>query len=446
MQKTLFYLLLLMSSVGWAQKENYTLLNYTCSDHKERPFVVYTPENVNLKESKPLLVFLHGAISSPKLKADPLAYIKKSPLVELANKGEFYLMFCYGQKGATWFDTVGVDMIMGEIQAAQKQFNIDANKIFVSGFSDGGSGVLYLAMNQASSFAGFLAMNGSLKVAEQLGYYPLFPENMNNKPLYIINTDKDMLYPISQILPTVDYLKQYNNQIIFKQVKGNHEMGYLKDESASIIDFIQKNSLSPAQEYSWECTDLGNNTLGFMTIETINKEAQATNWHSPYYLKVLNDKAYWGLKYDYTYQGEGMKVKGFKNDTCTARRMGVEKGDIILTMEKDSLTSPYSAFFYKAKKKAGEPTALSLLRNDSLVQLKGHFNKGYYYSVLKCKEPTAKVQADIQKTTLRIKTSKVSTLSLDIYRLKEMGIKTILCNGKKYKLKKLTRQKGIINI
>ncbi len=245
-------LLLFIANFSFGQNGKFTELTYKCQDGKKRPFIVYTPDGVSQTEKRPLLVYLHGGISSPKLKKAPLAYMKKSKLVKLADEGKLYLLFSYGQKGATWFDAVGTDMVLSEIKAAQQKLNINPNKIFLSGFSDGGSGVFFLSMTKPFPFAGFIAMNGSIAVAQKLGKQKLYPENTNHIPMYIINTTKDILYPLNQIEPTINYLKRYNKNITFKTPKGNHDMGYLETEQANLLNFINENTKPVLTALSWE--------------------------------------------------------------------------------------------------------------------------------------------------------------------------------------------------
>ena len=61
------------------QAQSVKTFDHTCADGKIRPYVVYSPQGES-KASKPLLVFLHGAISSPELKDHPEEYVQKSPL------------------------------------------------------------------------------------------------------------------------------------------------------------------------------------------------------------------------------------------------------------------------------------------------------------------------------------------------------------------------------
>ncbi len=435
--KKLIYLLLLLPFFSFAQSGNFIEFKQQCSDKKERPFVVYTPQNQSNQAARPLLVYLHGAISSPTLKENPLEYAQKSQLIALADEGNFYILFPFGQKGATWFDAVGTDMLMSEIKTTLEKFNINKDKVFLSGFSDGGSGVFYLSMTKPMPFAGFIAMNGSLKVAEQLGELDIFPGNTNNKPFYIINTKGDFLYPLNQITPTIEYLERFNQNISFKTPEGNHEMNYLKDEQTHLIAFINKHSNANNKIVSWETSTPINNPESWVSIKEIDSTMSAKDWHQPYQLRVLNKKPFWGLKYDYSYQGKGLKIKSFKNDTCTAKRLGAEIGDIILMMEQDSMTSPFSEFYYNTKKTAGEQTSLTVLRNGEEKLLEGKFNDAYYYRIFNSDIKSGKIIAEIKGKNLFIKASRVKSIRLDTEKLRQYKVKKVIINDKKYKLQEI---------
>ena len=110
---------LFLAKISFAQKGELNEYSYQCADGKQRPFVLYTPQNSD-KAKLPLLVFLHGAVSSPQLK-NALDYARKSPFLKMADEAEFAILFPYGNKGAGWFDEVGSAMVLGEIAEAQKK-------------------------------------------------------------------------------------------------------------------------------------------------------------------------------------------------------------------------------------------------------------------------------------------------------------------------------------
>ncbi|QKX06029.1 phospholipase [Aquimarina sp. TRL1] len=431
--KKIIYILLIIPIIVSGQTGKFNEHTYQCLDTIERPFILYTPTTINKTQKRPLLVYLHGAISNKSLKKDPLAYMKKSKLIKLAEKGGFYLMYCYGQKGATWFDPVGMDMILKEIEIVASKYAIHKDKIFLSGFSDGGSGALYMSMVHPEPFAGFIAMNGHLKVADKLGTYALYPANSNHKPTYIINTKKDMLYPIKQIKPAISYLQKFNTAITFSEVDGNHDMSYLQKEQKKLIDFITTTTRRNKYKISWETSDLSNNSYEWISIlEMDTKTKDAHPNHTPYSLEIFNDKAVFGIKYDYSFRGPGLKVSDFKSDTCTAKKIGIKKGDIILMMEKDTMTSPYAPYFYIANKLAGDQTSLTIKRGDNKIKIEGAFNQGHTYSVFNHKKTTARVWATIEEETLLITTSRTKKIAIRFSDIKNKTIRKLIINGKKY--------------
>lgn len=430
MRKT-YLLLLLLSFVSYipAQQGVFEEFTYRCIDDQERPFILYTPHSIDsLADTKvPLLVFLHGAISNPNLKKDPLSYMQQSALLPIADRGKFCLMFSYGQKGATWFDDVGVDMLLGEIAEATNRPNIDRDRVFLSGFSDGGSGVFYITMQHPFPFAGCIAMNGSLAVASKLGAKNLFLANSQQLPTYVINTTQDMLYPLRQIRPTIEYYQRYNPNIVFKTPNGNHQMSYLSEQADTLIQFVQHHRRTPRHEFSWE-TPQSTAVAWFTTIEVDTLRPKAV-WHHPYQLDVFNDKADMGLRYERTYRGHGLKVKGFKKKNSTAQRMGVLPNDIVLMMEKETLTSPFSPMLYAQKKRAGDSTSLTISRKGKEMVLNGKFNDGYHYPLFPQTLSTAKVVAKIDQHQLHINTSRITHLTIDMKQLKPYKIDTIYLNG-----------------
>lgn len=421
-----------------AQEGTFEEHKIKCDDGIERPYILYTPKTAMGKKDLPLLIYLHGAISNKNLKKDPLAYMKKSQLVQLADEGAFLLLFAYGQKGATWFDPTGVNMVLNEIQAVQQNYPIHPDKIFLSGFSDGASGVYYMAATQPSIFAGFIAMNGHLRVSTKLGRSQLYWENINHKPFYIINTKEDALYPSAEISPIIEKFKTVHTKIQYKDLEGNHHMGYLAEEKKSIIEFIKTNQKTPLSNVSLETSDLQSNRVDWLSITALATTQEAQDWHTVPSLKLFNSKAYFGLKFDYQYQGEGLKVNGFKTDTAMAIDMGVQVGDVILMMENDSMKSPYSPYFYQTKKKAGEKTNLTILREQQPMKLEGQFRKGYYYELFNYKKPSGKVHASLKGKTLTIKASRVTKIAIDFEQFPiEISKKLIIkINQTRYKLNK----------
>ncbi len=439
--RSFLFVLLVSFKFVFAQNGAFKTFEHECKDKVKRPFIVYTPQKVKNQEH-PLLVYLHGSISSPNIKKNPLEYMQKSKLIKIAEDNGFSLLFSYGQKGATWFDTVGTEMVLDEIKKVKNQFNIDKNKVFLSGFSDGGTGVYYFAMNHPENFAGFISMNGSIKVADKLGKHPIYPENMNNVPMLIINTKKDALYPISQMKSSVEYLMKFNPHINFQALEGNHEMSYLEKNPKIIGNFIQQNSLKKKNRIALESNE-NFKGIHWLSIKKIDTTQIRKTFHHQYKHLIFNDKAYIGLQYDYAYKGKGLKVKGFNKKHHTAKKMGIKIGDIILKMDNTEMSSFYSPYTFKAKKKAGDHLNITVLRNGKEQILDGKIDDGYEYNLFSHPKHSGKILAEIKGKKILINTSKVSTFEIDFSQIHQK-IKRVIVNGKKHKIKRKQRNQKVV--
>ncbi|VEI58012.1 Poly(3-hydroxybutyrate) depolymerase [Pasteurella multocida] len=409
-----FWLLLLsfVTGVAMAQGE-FKSFEYQGEDGQKRPYILYVPKNLEQGKKHPLVVYLHGAVSATTLRINPLESAQKSPLVKLADEGGYYVLFPYGQKGATWFEPNGIKMVLAEIDKIKQEVAVNEDKIFLSGFSDGGSGTLYFATTQSSPFAGFISLNGSLSVAATIGKSPVYLENLNHKPLYIVNTQSDMLYPVRLMQPTIEKIKEYHSDVVFRSPEGNHEMSYFPTIAAEVKAFIDNHQRQPITKISFESADDFSNKFAWLKITKLNPAETAKEWHTPYELKMVNDKASFGMILDASYTGKGMKVSSFNKKGSAAEKMGVQAGDIILKMEDTELDHRYAAFNYLSTKKAGDKTTLTVERNSQIFTLSGQFPEGYEYQVFAKQPISGKVRAEVNENRLLIETSRVSELEID---------------------------------
>lgn len=123
-------------------------------------YYLYTPENYDPKRKYPLVVLLHGVsrhmrggeyILAPTIQQKHPSFI----LVPIAPK-----MLVWGspeQAGA--FEAVG--LAMDAIEKTEERFSIDPNRIYVSGYSMGGTGTFAMLEDYPRTFAAAVALCGT---------------------------------------------------------------------------------------------------------------------------------------------------------------------------------------------------------------------------------------------------------------------------------------------
>lgn len=437
LRPTSFLLTLCATLTVQAQEGKFEEFQYTTPDGQARPYVVYTPKQAKPGEKRPLIVYLHGAVSSPVMRIEPLGAAKRSVMSKLADEGNYYVLYPYGKQGCTWFDQVGCDMIFGEMDKVLSSYPIAQEKIFLSGFSDGASGTYYIASTRPEQFAGFIALNGALPVAANLGESPLYLDNFNHKPLYVVNTQSDMLYPAHMMGTLVEKMRQHHPDFIFRTPEGNHELSYFPSLQSEVKDFIDHNTRTTPTSLSFETADQKHNRYEWLTILEVSDQKPKADWHQVYTLKMTNDKASFGLMPNPKHRGPGLLVAGFGKKSC-AKDMGVQVGDTILKMGDVEIKGPMDSFGYAASKRAGDSTSLTILRGGKEVLLTGTFPPPYQYEVFAKHPVSGKVRAQIDEQRLRIETSQVGALVIDFDQLPLKNKKKVevVLNGKSHWLKK----------
>ena len=69
-----------------------------------------------------------------------------------------------GWAAAQWWDEEQVDNILRGVDALKRKYNIDESRIYLTGISDGGTGVYYMALKEPNLWSSYLPLNGSIAV------------------------------------------------------------------------------------------------------------------------------------------------------------------------------------------------------------------------------------------------------------------------------------------
>jgi hypothetical protein len=150
----------------------------------------------------------------------------------LAGAEQFYVI-PYGWSEAPWWGEDQVLNLNAIVDTLKRTYNIDENRVAVSGVSDGGTGAYYLAMRDTTPFASFLPLNGFIMVLANVDNgirEPLYPNNLRNKPMYVVNGGRDRLYPTSIVEPYVLHMKKAGVAIDYHpQPQGEHNTAWWPD-------------------------------------------------------------------------------------------------------------------------------------------------------------------------------------------------------------------------
>jgi predicted esterase len=134
---------------------------YSEIDDSEQPYALYLPENFNPDKPYPLVVMLHGAMSNHRLALKRVFGKTNLPGESDAEASRYfpewddvqYIVVAPYARGTMGYVGIPEDDVIQVIEKCQKDFNIDRNRIYLTGLSMGGGGTLYLGMAYADLFA-----------------------------------------------------------------------------------------------------------------------------------------------------------------------------------------------------------------------------------------------------------------------------------------------------
>ena len=136
---------------------------------------------------------LHGGIA----RARPPA-VNRIRTDALPSGVDEILVFPIGWVRSLWWSATQVDNLARILDRLKRTYNIDENRVYLTGISDGGTGVYFMAFRDVTPWASFLPLIGHMVVLGTPSVRAegeMYPGNAVNKPLYVVNTGRDRLYP-----------------------------------------------------------------------------------------------------------------------------------------------------------------------------------------------------------------------------------------------------------
>ncbi|MBD3382303.1 MAG: PDZ domain-containing protein [candidate division Zixibacteria bacterium] len=398
-----------------AEKGDFFLREIECADGKMRPYVLYVPETYDPKEPTPLFVILHGGVSRSEIFSTQLDYARDHEFGIIARDNGWLALWPFGQMGATWWDEVGMANIENQIHTVKREYNVDDNRVYLGGFSDGASASFSHAMLKASDYAAFIALNGHMGVAGMAGDYHLYPINLRNRPIYAVTTDEDELYPTRTMKPTIELALSAGADILYHEFEGTHNIDDYEKEVLPIIDrFLSTHVRDPyPTELIWETADTNYGQLMWLDIkETFMGENP--DWHEVYNIEMTDERIVIGFMPLWEYEGEGVAVDQVVDEETFAASAGLESGDIIIQANQADIVKMEDLDNFKRTVNRGDSVNLIVLRNGEEVELSGQLPEIDHFPLFDYKRESGLTRAKAVANRIEIETSRVLRLGIRV--------------------------------
>ncbi len=176
----------------------------TSSEGHTQPYAVFVPENYDPKVKWPLVMFLHGSgesgadgVRQTRVGLGPFlaAYRKKCP---------FIAVFPQSPNAQTWFRGIQAKIMFEILDKVQRDYNVDPDRIYLTGISMGGFGTWEMAMMRPDIFAALIPICGGGPVE--------FVDPLKRMPIWCFHGARDDRVPVKLSRALIDRLKKIGGE------------------------------------------------------------------------------------------------------------------------------------------------------------------------------------------------------------------------------------------
>jgi len=252
---------------------------------------VQLPGNYDPAVPHPLLLVLHGAVFMNTGFPDPIG-IAQDGFFYTTGMNQFFsqvgyqdqaiVIYPHANREFNWmYPDDGFDMVPDLVRDVKKYFNIDDNRVYVSGHSNGATGVVSYLLKDPSLFAGFYGFNSNPRVRTG----GTFIRNAINRSYFNVATDKDYYFPVSghdSLMRIATGMGiDWQNHVYrgfphwFPQFKESYPAFQLmfRDMAERVRNPFQHNLY-------WECDDVRHGRCDWISIDLLDTGAEKKEWQT----------------------------------------------------------------------------------------------------------------------------------------------------------------------
>jgi hypothetical protein len=331
-------------------------------DGTEFPYTIEVPQSYNPATKYQVRVQLHGGVGRPD--AAP-----RNGIGQLAGAEQIYVMPT-AWSAAEWWTGPQLQNLRAIFDSLKRTYNVDENRVVLSGVSDGGTACYYFAMRETTPFAAFLPLNGALAILRNPSLRrdgELFPNNFLDKPFFIVNGARDPLYPTSLVEPYIEHMIAGGVEVKYlPQAEGVHNTAWWPEVKDSFEAFVASHPRQPyPAKLTWE-TDLtaATNRAHWLVIDALARPGQAQAGIPD--LNQFNT----GLMPDFGLRVQGARVTSI-GENSNASVFGFQPGDVIVSVNGTPLASDGNALEALNRFQPGTVMKISVSRANQPVELTG---------------------------------------------------------------------------
>jgi poly(3-hydroxybutyrate) depolymerase len=382
-----------------------TKLETTCPDGFTRPYWIDVPATYDAAKPAPLLVCLHGGVmaapvdSSVAIMRWYAKYRGDRPLMILAASADCYETWM----NAAWWRDAGRANVLHFVREAKLRLNIDPERVFVTGFSDGGSGSFSMAFNSPDVFAGYLPMCGDPLIPTTDGVMHAYT-NLKGANVHAFNGATDPIYPGKEIEKLYkDANKQGASIDWFIHPEAGHDWGDPDEIFPRQIAFLDTWTRPAADAIDWTADRYARRE--WLSIdETGEMDKKCNKAKKPVPAGGGSYRIDLGIKVPIDRGPMDPPVVGRVDPGSIAAEMGVKDGDLVTACEGQEVSDFGTIRMLLSRKKAGDAIKLTVKRGGESLTF------------------TGKIPKPGRRHTGRIEGNRASTVNVEVHDVKRFSV------------------------
>ena len=221
-------------------------------DGLEHRYAFVVPATYDSARPYQVRVHLHGGVGRPR---PPV--VNRIRTNSLPSGVDEIAVFPAGWADSPWWSATQIDNLGRILDQLRRTYNVDENRVYLTGTSDGGTGAFYMAFKDTTPWASFLPLIGDMtvlgspavRVADEI-----FPGNAVNKPLFIVNGGRDRLYPAHVVQLYVEHLQKLGTNVVFRVYpESDHSTAWWPQERGAFEQFVHDHPREPLPDsLSWQ--------------------------------------------------------------------------------------------------------------------------------------------------------------------------------------------------
>jgi hypothetical protein len=373
---------------------------------REYPYTLDVPQSYDPARRYQVRVQLHGGVGRPD--ATPRG---TGGIGALAGDQQIYVLPTAWAE-APWWSERQIENLRAILDTVKRTYNVDENRVALAGVSDGGTAAYYVAMRDTTPFSSFLPLNGFILVLANpsmgLGE-GLFPNNLRNKPFFVVNGGQDPLYPAARVEPFVRHFQQGGVETEYlPQPDAVHNTAWWPEVKGAFETFVRTHPRRPLPDHlTWETDGTGVSARAhWLVIDRLAASADAA-------LPDLNDRVA-GSELNFGVRASGMHVTSVMKGS-NAERIGLLPGDVVLGVNGRNIPSGVPLVDLLSVYDPKTPMTFRLAREGKPVELSGVFEPEmmpHVVPIFANARPSGRVDLARDGNTVRATTSGVAAFTL----------------------------------